>query len=424
MVSSGTFSRSDNRDKIQNLSSLLQEYFILPEERGLAPIRSGLSSLLDKELVTKWLKDPEDTEREETVLRNIRWLAASFGVLPGMHAYTPKEVADILTGKIQTFQIERLLHTLRQALMGMDLDAYAGAVLPFLAVEEVKNRYIFSVDDVCLFTMMLSVAWTRFDYLFLEEQSLLLSSYVYRGMIVGTPVEYILKQILDACPTAIEYVFQTFTYGKEIEENAELVPLRADALMQRAEESIVMRDIIRRYNGRVGEDILDGFKMEQFIQNLYEGQPGRDSLVRWLRMTLSLYAHLMRGVLVEQPGFEREREFERYDRELVDLLSWVFVENQWEKIVRYYRQSAPLVPLHVVLSHCMESFDVKTPGTVERFLKLTEYLKKERVLKPDQDVLEFHEQDKSFFWHEEIFDQLATAWDKAHPAPVEEEEIG
>ena len=64
-------------------------------------------------------------------------------------------------------------------------------------------------------------------------------------------------------------------------------------------------------------------------------------------------------------------------------------------VALYYDRSLSVT---VFLEKCMDIYELKTDGAVQKFLDFTEFLHREGVLESGEDIIEFHEKDAAFHW--------------------------
>jgi len=355
--------------------------------------------LFDKRLIDEFSKT-ELRNQNALVLKlydHLKLLCVAAGGLSDFEMYAPEEIKNIFSQAGTNYDKFRFLYTCRQIALGFDREKYLDVLIPFMFLDEVLGRKEFNYEDILTYSVLIKVLWSNFAFMIDSDKEASLQNYFYKAIVIGVPVSAVLEDYL------YTNSFNQMTY---LEEHIELIKI----LEENKEDILVFQynkfsykslmSIIQMYETKVGKaHVIDGFAQQQFLNEFYQTLRGKDKYTGWILEVFRIFFHIRKVDLVEIPAYEERNEFKEYSDEVLDLLFYVTEERYWPKLVEYYKQKNPLVPLNVILRYCSYDFDLEKEAAVERFLKLAELLKNEGIF--DKDIIEFHEEDNKFHWNEE-----------------------
>lgn len=392
------FEDSEMAQKFGTYVDFLTARIEAPREEGPQwPIDMACISIIDVDIISEFTRNPRDTDVRDVLFFQLELVAGTTVYGEISETYTPEQISKILTGEMKDYNPVWFAYTLRQAIIGYDVHKYREVIWPYIELEQVISRREYSWEEAFYFSLMLQNAWCFFPVLTEEQQVFLLSFYFYRSIVAGVPVKEYLSNSLYESAGIFDLLFFHALYTGALDQNVEAVT--TDIM---TDVTKPLNDIVNNYINRVGEDILDGFKQNEFVQALYEGQKGRDPFVSWIQESFFIILHLKRGNLIDQASFEEVTELNKMHEDFVTLLTWFFDEKRWQNLVDYFQKVDSHVQLKVFLWYCTYIYDLETDGSVQKFVNFTEFLQENRLLREDEDIIEYHEEDKQFHWNEAL----------------------
>ncbi len=357
--------------------------------------------LLDTNLVNKALSltPNEDTEKVVQQLHeHLQLLCAATGGLPGLAIYTPQELSNIFSQKMVDYDKHSFLYTCLQISLGLDHEEYIDVIMPFMTLEVVLARRDFNTEDTLMYAVLIKALWFNFLLLSDDDRYELLKNYFYKAIVIGAPVQKILQNYLDV-NSYNQYIYlkKYIDLIKALKKNTENILVFQD----NKTSTKPLLSMINDYVVSVGEvKILDGLAQKEFLSSFYGSIKGWGKYVKWLTEVFYIFFHIERANLLEKPAFNEKNKISQSEEDLLDLLYIILMGNDWSKLISYYKQANPLLPLQVVLRYCSKDFILDDEDVLDKFLDLTQALKDADII--DKDIIEFHESDGKFHWNEEL----------------------
>ena len=258
-----------------------------PREDGPQwPIDMACINILDVDIISEFARNPRDAGVRDVLFFQLELVAGTTVYGEISETYTPEQISKILTGEMREYNPVWFAYTLRQAIIGYDVHKYREVIWPYIELEQVISRREYSWEEAFYFSLMLQNAWYFFGVLPEEQQVFLLSFYFYRSIVVGVPVKEYLSNSLYESAGIFDLLFFHALYTGALDQNIEAM---TTSIISNTTKPL--NEVMNGYVSRVGEDILDGFKQNEFIQGLYEGQKGRDAYVSWLQEVFFIIFH-------------------------------------------------------------------------------------------------------------------------------------
>jgi len=333
-------------------------------------------------------------------LSKLESVASSFGLGESKNLYTPSQMVQLFAdiGTINDVKFNHLLYTLRQMVLSRHEKFHAKIVLDFLLSDEILKKEEFTWQEALLFVLALQTVWEYFILFSEENRQQLISNYLYKAVVVGVPLVKVFTEYFNSSINEIDFIKRYCACVLSCKNSKEKFPVNVDSDKYETLQNYLNLHVLM---GETAEETRN----DKFIENLYDGVQNAEFYVEILKEVNSLVGHFQTADLVNYNDFENQKidpDVKVYDDELLQLLSWFFLEKTWSKIIEYYKKEKIRVPLEAVLRTCSYDFDLEKEETVKRFLDFTDLLHQNNLLPADQDIIIFHESDNQFHWNDEI----------------------
>ncbi|HAZ28861.1 MAG TPA: hypothetical protein DCY48_03760 [Candidatus Magasanikbacteria bacterium] len=349
--------------------------------------------LIDPARIEQFFHTPEDAAIVNDVLFQLKHTIAVTVTDGTEELYRVSRMEKIFLGQVAEYDTASFVYSLRQGLNADDLPAYRAMIIPYLQIEDIQRRKQFTWLEALIFILLLQMVWHRFRTLIDAEQEFLLQRYVYRSIVLGIPVRDAITDALYESPSWFDYVSLDDFYHRVIENNQERIPLSLTE-----EKEVLLPAVMKMYYAKAGDKDADPLMQNTFAKEIYQDMPGHGAFEVWLVEVLYIVTHLRHGSLIDQIAAAEPTELDLIDQDLVNLFQWFFDKKNWPKIATYFQTGKARFPVTVFLEKCMDIYELKTDGAVQKFLDFTEFLHREGVLESGEDIIEFHEKDAAFHW--------------------------
>jgi len=359
-------------------------------------VYQAIVALLDLDKAKRIINNPDDAVMLKEMERQLKLLSAALGLNFNDAEYTYEEIGKFFEMDEIKFDWAKMFYTCNLAFKGQDAEHYVETFLVYLTLDPMLNHDNFTWEEALFYTLMIQVIWSHFPFMYGDDQVDFIQTYFYRGIVVGANVRSALEDSIYNLSDIYDFIIFHASILETMKGNKEIVSIDLKNEKYEKLASIITKQVINKTT-----EEGKGYSEQEYIRDLYQNQPKRDAYVRWLLEVFYIISHIQTTTLVkfsQLEDYKRDDEVETYDAEVLQLISWFFTEETWDKIVEYYKQPNPRVPLKVILYHCSKDFDLDKQSAVDTFVKFNDYLKEEQILKEDQDIIEFHEEDSKFHW--------------------------
>lgn len=394
---------------VDNFIVSLKDVIRWSDQRGLgvAGLRGGVEDFINKNIQLS-----EQDRREigrlfsifdlvETELDDkLKLIIAVIGGPQIIHPYTFEEFGNLIFENVGEVDNERLLVTLSEAKYD-DKNGYkfVRSIVNFLLIGTERDEEKMEWEESFILFAMLDVLYHRFSKLTGTERWFVLQNYFYKAIVCGLPVKNVLQNYLRDSDSTFDHLIKCSELKECLANNKEKTPIN---LMKGEKRQMVV--LLNNYVSQAAGDDLNGYKIEEFAQNLYKGEIGRDAFVAWLREVFLIVLHVNSADLID---WDRDRNFGQEEvaaEDKVKLLFYVGFGGQiLRRVVDYFRNKKSVVSLGVFIKTLKENFDLGDEKIVERILDFIKILKENGLFGDDKELIEFHESDGKFHWNEELF---------------------
>ena len=358
------------------------------------PVDKACLFMFDPSVAKRFLQTPQDPAVQEDLYIQLGHVVAMTVTNGKEELYTPDQVRQILSGEMGEYNFIWFAYTLRQAELGQDRELYSEILLSYFSIEQVQSRMEFVWQEAVYYMLMLQILWSQFSHMDAPDQEYLLEQYFYRALVVGVPLRERLQYFLYIAPSVYDYVILDYFCVQAIDKNKEVIPQSTTEDKNRS-----LAEVLRAYENRAGEDIVDGFKQQAFVESIYGNQPGRDAFVAWLQELLYIATHVKRGSLIDHIEAEEITPLDIIQQDISNLFHWFFDQKLWPKMAVYFKKEKTAVNLNTFILYCTDIYDLNKDETVQKFLSFTQFLRDEQILGAGEEVVEFHEEDGTFYWN-------------------------
>lgn len=360
---------------------LVKQHTLPAEQRGKVEAKM-------KQVIDMW----------NTLLYQMSHIGAVIGVTPSaIPSYDPEDIEALLIGKKNTMNMLRLARSFSELSRSYPIDVTT-VMAPIFSDALVRDREIYSWEDIFLLTLMLHTAYARFELLSSEIQTLLLQTFYYRAIVLGVPVRESLKNALHGTRTVLSFTQLTERLLNAMDANIERVPTEAKPQGQRL-LGLVAQDCLKNANGTAATED----QINIFVHTMYGATPSAALFMSWLEEALSVYMRIRDGDLIEKNRGGELSKREQYLNDLVWLSAMFGIGKAGASdIVTYFKEEHPRVPLVAFFRRLKEAVNLKEDVAVENCMEISEALQSAGVIPKDQDIITFHEEDGKFHWNETL----------------------
>lgn len=243
----------------------------------------------------------------------------------------------------------------------------------------------------------LDLVWFHFFRLSSLQRDYLLKNYFYRSIVVGLPIEKFISFYISDSLDVIEFLNKHKTIIDSLDANEESVLTN---LQNNSFE--LFTDLWKKYVALNKDTYSDGYRMNDFLNNIYGSYVGREPFINWLRKAFALYLSIREAVLVDwdEIVFDDQKIID-YEREMVKAVSYFEVNGDFlGEIVASLKDEK--FSLSALLREISKIVDLNNEKDIERITNLDSILKQSDLLPQDKDLISFDEQKGEFVWNEDL----------------------
>lgn len=307
-----------------------------------------------------------------------------FGVDTSLQEFTPQEFREKIDINSNPLDFSRVVYTLKMNFLTKESRLFLPDLLTLLQKDEWLKKEEFSLEEVLLFDLALFTLWSEFTFLSYENQQFIIEKYFYHSFLVGIPVDKVLNDILYQSPDIEQYILYNGLFLKALEKNTETVLFGV--------QKRLFREVVNEFI--TVDNILDTKKIDIFIS---KNSSGKDKdFFSAMRASLDVVIKIKSGNLIQKFQFEEKTENFIYDEDVKKLIFCFINKIYWPNIKRYFKQKDPLVKLSAFLYQLSHHDTFDNEDVVQNYLEFTNYLKENNLLQPNQEIIEFNEDDGKF----------------------------
>jgi len=340
-----------------------------------------LFNFLDLDLVDKFLSSP-DKDKVDLLLDNIKLVNTILGEEDNLTRYSSLEIISCLNLSKVDFDYYSLIYSLRQEITDQYNRDLVKAIFAYLQKVELYKDW--DIKDLILFVFVINIVWKNFDFLLPVEQTYLLNLFFFISLFIGVPVNNILKNNIYQTNNPVDFVVRNKFFLDALDKNIELVP--AD---ENIEKVIDLNEVFKNFS-------TANQSVDIFVKNNYK--VSKKSLLGSLTEALNIYDGLKNSNLIEKNYAGEDNEADVYNKEVSDLLTWFIAKEDWNKIVDYYKNKTAKVSPDVFISILPLFIDLEKSEAVEKISEFTDFLKMNRLIPSNIEIIEYHESDSEFHW--------------------------
>lgn len=261
---------------------------------------------------------------------------------------------------------------------------------------EIENRELWFNWLVVYYS--LDLAWSRLSKLDEIQRLFLFQNYYYKSLVMGLPIEKFISEYLSDSLDPIEFVYKHKKMKNWLDTNEEKV------LVDLENNSFEMWiNVLKKYIGLNTKDYLDGYKVNEFLNNLYGSTPGRESFISWLRKSFAVYFSINEATLVDWDDIAEDKKGYEYDKEMVKAILYFQVGGvNLEKIVEMLSKEDKKFGLYAFVREIKKLVDLDKEEDVNKILDFSSLLKENNLLPEDQEIIIFNEQTDSFEFNNDL----------------------
>lgn len=413
------FPADDLKVFLLNFKSLLQELgFFEPVKKTEIAENNNIPQiifdrLLNFDLPIEWLNNfssllVDNVEFNNFILRldnlkedylilkkQLKAITAYMGYFSHIPIYTIQEVEKIFNVANEKYDLTKLASTVRENIWSDRGRSLSLLILDFFNNETVFNENEYSWEDAFIMSIFLHQVYNFFNKLTDIDQEFLLNYYFYKAIVVGAPVQNVLKKELYETTNVVDYVDVNLFFYKCIIANEEMIEIEFE---NRKKDKL--GKILEDYLTLVKDNIHDGFRLENFLNNLYS-KTNDKYRIQVLREIFYIFTHLKTVDLIDRNLGSIPSEDLIFKTELEALILWFFDKETWSLIVEYYNKKDAFVPMKFFLHELFINLEMAEED-VNNILDLSSLLKENHLLPEDQEIIFFNEQTGGFEFNNDL----------------------
>lgn len=363
---------------------------IIESKRGGENFDQNLFNILDRTRILEVQLD----DKFETVL----YLLGIKGfILP----YSFSEFSKKLSSQNEKINMGRFLVTLIDAKINQKegnlfVDYLIANVLFDEDLVEVENRELWFNWLAVYYS--LDLVWSRFSKLDDVQRLFLFQNYYYKSLVMSLPLEKFISDYVSDSLEPIEFVHKHKKMKDWLDSNKEKV------LVNLENNSFEMWiNVLKKYISLNSKNYLDGYKVNEFLNNLYGNVPGREPFINWLRKSFAVYFSITEATLVDWDDVSEDKKIYEYDKEMVKAILYFQVGGvNLEKIVEMLSKKDKKFGLSAFVREIEKLVNLDNEEDVNNILDLSSLLKENHLLPEDQEIIFFNEQTGGFEFNNDL----------------------
>lgn len=161
-------------------------------------------------------------------------------------------------------------------------------------------------------------------------------------------------------------------------------------------------NLLKKYIALNKNSYLDGYRMNEFLNNLYNNSVGREPYINWLRESFALYLTIKESLLVDWDQVVVSDEIVyNYEKEMSKaVFCFIFGDTFLNNIVNLLQEKK--FGLSALLKTIKDVVDLNNEKDIERVTNLDSILKQNNLLSTDKDLISFDEVKDEFIWNNDL----------------------
>lgn len=349
-----------------------------------------------REPLLKKIKDLIDLEEE--LYYQLTNIGAVLGLYSVGQLYSLDEIKTFLVEGGGEYSLLRLLRTFSEYVRDENRHDLVSLLMDLLNTQFYFEKDGYSWDDMIVITMMLHIVFYRFEDLTDENQIILVQYYTFRALLCGVSVRQKIQEVLYNTSFVVDYVVASMDFYQALENNQEKILVN----VQNEEEKVISQ-LLKNYLALTGENFADGYKLTNYIDEVYNGQKYRGMLTSWLQEIFYIFIHLKNADLVDKNKGHELTEEEQYQNDMALLVAYFMIgEDGKDFIKNYFLGSEKKVSILGFINGLKKVVDLKDDLVVENISILLDVLKENNLLSDDQEIIIFNEELGEFEFNNDL----------------------
>ena len=363
------------------------DYFKTNPVFPLWPVLQSLVAITDSSLLDNFSSD------EQKLTSQLAAIGAVLNIQPGLKIYEPAEfIAKLGAADSVEKDFGNLVYTLADAYDDKEGLEIASSLINWLGQEININNDTASWQENFLLTLILHVVFNRFWLLSQEKQDMLLRRYYFLAIVAGVPVRDCISRFLADSYDVLAFGTKHIVLLSALKENQEEVFVDSAG-----KETEILSVLLKKYS----VETIAEKDLKNQISRVYAQAPLGKTYTVWLTEAVLIFRNLSTATLASKDQFQFSAGAQ-FGIELQNLVGYVVNKKDWPKILDYYHQPEPFVPVKSLLKELTSYLDINTESAQNRVAELVDFLKSNKLLETDFDMLIFHESDGQFHWNTDI----------------------
>jgi len=334
----------------------------------------------------------------DPVMIELRYVAGVLGAVPFVqHIYSLEEF-QAKTAAWEDLNVARLARSAVELSAAEHKKDAAQAILSLCLSLPVNDATQYTWEEAFLLTVFIQVVYRALPQLSEDDRISAVKNFFYRAIMLGVPVRQICAELVYDTDTPISYALEHRSLSQALADNVEKVVLSLDGPVSRP-----WSDTLSEYRSRArgGQDETNSAR--EYALDLYPEGAAEPRLREWYAEMLDIFVHLEKADLVPHNRGGELAPDEAYHNDLVQLIAWFGVGEAARKdLVGYFQTAGARVPLAAFHKSLEAAADLSQDTTVENALAWADALRSAGLLGPDEEILEFHENDGRFHWRRQL----------------------
>ncbi|MDO8499247.1 MAG: hypothetical protein Q7S66_01135 [bacterium] len=310
--------------------------------------------------------------------------------LSGLKIYNFEDFDGVITDS-EKYGILSTLSLLSDSYESRDGLRAGRTVLNLLKGDTVISLYTFNWADNFLFTVYLHLVFKFIRFYPRDDQEFILSNYAFRAIIAGVDVSARIKEIILTSTDVIDYLATHAYLVKALESSKETI-LFGIADSQR----VNFGELLSQNLGALTDD--SELLAHATVRTIFADRVKRASnLYLWVYEYVALISKLRQASLVQGSDMTLGDD-ELYRMDLLQLTAYSVNKQNWDKVVAYYKQPEPFVPLKNLFDEIASFIDLNKELAPEMMLEFTDFLRTNNILSSDKEIVIFDEKQGKFLW--------------------------
>lgn len=376
------FVSSGEVESFKSITNFLNDIFKDKELNEYGWLDKQLLNLLDFNLINQVVSNPNKQD-VDLLLFDLKLVNAVVGGETNLTRYKTADIIDFINLAKKDFDYITLVYSLRQELAGNYNRDLIKAIFGYL--QKVNIYKDWETKDLLVFVLLLNIIWKNFDFILPIEQEYLLKLFLYVSVLMGVPVaDYLKSYIYNNTNNPVDFVVKHQVFFDAVRQNIEVIPVQADVTR--------VADLSDVFVGFISAKTTP----DNFANNFYQSNEKvlKDILVK----VLYIFDKLKQSNLAEKNYAGDENIADDFNYQQSELISWFFAKEEWGNIQKYYSSASPLVAPELFIRIFPLFIDLEKAEAISKLSEFTDFLKNNKIILEDKELIEFHESDNKFHW--------------------------